>query len=121
MADYAVEIDVDNLNTSHGLIVDLVGSGRRVLDVGCWTGDTGRVLLARGCTVSGVELDAEAAEIARADLEQVVVADLDASALTELFPTGSFDVVVLGDVLEHLADPVRVLTDAASLLAPGGG
>jgi SAM-dependent methyltransferase len=33
---------------------------------------------------------------------------------------GPFDVVLAGDVLEHLVDPRRVLADARSLLAPGG-
>lgn len=120
MADYAVEIDVDNLNTSHAQIVDLVGADRTVLDIGCWTGDTARKLIARGCTVSGVEMDPAAAAVARTDLKEVVVMNLDKTSLLDHFEPGSFDAVVLGDVLEHLMDPVGVLQTAASLLVPGG-
>ncbi len=117
---YEVEIDLGNRNTSHSLVADLVGRGKRVLDVGCWTGDLGRVLIKRGCQVSGLEIDEEAAEKARADLETVVVADLEEAPTSEHFPAGSFDVVVFADVLEHLRDPVGVLRDAASLLTPDG-
>lgn len=120
MADYAVEIDLLKVNTSHVQVLELVGSDRRVLDVGCWTGDLGRAMIDRGCRVSGVEIDEAAAEAARQDFEQVVVADLDTSSLSAHFEPGSFDVVVFADVLEHLRDPVRVLADAAHVLAEGG-
>ena len=120
MADYAVEIDINNVNTSHTQLIDLVGGGRTVLDVGCWTGDLGRALIAQGCRVSGVELDAGAAAVAARDLERVVVSDLDREPLSRHFEPGTFDAIVLGDVLEHLMDPVGVLRDATSLLAPGG-
>ncbi len=120
LSHYEVDIDLGNPNTSHSLVADLVGRGKRVLDVGCWTGDLGRALVARGCQVSGIEIDADAAEKARADLETVVVADLDTEPSSRLFPAGSFDVIVFADVLEHLRDPVAVLADAANLLAPDG-
>jgi len=38
----------------------------------------------------------------------------------EVFGDERFDVVTMGDVLEHLADPLRVLKMAHDLLAPGG-
>ncbi len=117
---YEVVIDLDNPNTSHSQVVHLVGPAKRVLDVGCWTGDLGRALTGQGCTVSGVEIDPEAADKARDHLHDVVVADLDTAPITSLFPAGSFDVLVFADVLEHLRDPVRVLQDALDVLAPGG-
>jgi 2-polyprenyl-3-methyl-5-hydroxy-6-metoxy-1,4-benzoquinol methylase len=117
---YAVEIDLKNANTSHTQVVDLVGSDKSVLDVGCWTGELGRVLMTRGCRVSGVEIDPEAATIASEHLDQVVVADLDATPLSAHFEPECFDVIVFADVLEHLVDPVGVLADASRLLAPGG-
>lgn len=121
MSQYGVEIDLTNMNTSHTQVIDLVGQHRRVLDVGCWTGELGRVLLGRGCTVSGIEVDPAAAAIASSHgLEPLVVADLDRSRPSDHFEPGSFDVVVLADVLEHLMDPVGVLADVATLLAPGG-
>lgn len=120
MSQYAVDIDLGNPNTSHTQIVDLVGRDKRVLDLGCWTGDLGRVLIGRGCRVSGLEIDPTAADKARGVLDEVVVADLNTSPASEHFPEGAFDVVILGDVLEHLWDPVSALADARRLLTPGG-
>ena len=120
MTDYAVAIDLGNPNTSHTQVVDLVGEDKRVLDVGCWSGDLGRVLMSRRCTVSGLEIDPEAAALAAQVLHRVVVADLDTAPLSSHFEAGSFDVVVFADVLEHLKDPAAVLRDAQQLLAPGG-
>lgn len=120
MSPHAVALDLSNPNTSHAQVVDLVGEGRRVLDVGCGTGDLGAVLTSRGCRVSGVEADEAAAAAAADVLERVVVADPAAGPLSAHFEAGSFDVLVLVDVLDHLEDPVGVLRDARSLLAGGG-
>ncbi|MEU0312520.1 class I SAM-dependent methyltransferase [Nocardioides sp. NPDC006273] len=126
MSHYAVEIDLDHRNTSHVQVLDLAesapsaGSGKKVLDVGCWTGEVGRILTERGCTVTGIELDREAASLAEKVLEKVIVADLDATPLTELVEPGSFDVVIFADVLEHLTDPRAALEQARDLLAPDG-
>lgn len=120
MARYDASIDLRNPNLSHTQVVDLVGTDRAVLDVGCASGDLARALAGRGCRVSGVESDPEAADVARPDLDQLVVADLNTSALTEHFKPASFDVIVFADVLEHLLDPARVLADALGLLRPKG-
>ncbi len=120
MPDYDVVINPAETNTSHGQVLDLVGPGKRVLDIGCWRGDLGRALMEQGCTVSGVELDPDAAAVAAKSFEKVVVADLDRAPFADEFAPASFDAIVLADVLEHLHDPVGVLRAALSLLAPGG-
>lgn len=120
LSRYEADIDLSDPNISHSQVADLVGQGQRVLDLGCWTGDLGAVLKARGCTVTGIEVDEAAAEKAGHRLDEVVVADLDTALPSTLVAAGSFDVVLLADVLEHLADPRAVLADAARVLAPGG-
>jgi methionine biosynthesis protein MetW len=120
MSRYRVDIEPSNPNDSHFQVVQLVGSGHDVLDVGCADGDVGRLLQETGNRVSGLDRDAEAAEKARADLERVVVADLDTSSLLDHFEAASFDVVVLADVLEHLREPERALREATVLLREGG-
>lgn len=95
--------------------------GARVLDVGCATGYLAAELARRGCRVTGVEADPVVAERARAHCEAVVVGDIEAdvtrSALAALAP---FDVVLCGDVLEHLRDPWSALRALAGLAVPGG-
>jgi 2-polyprenyl-3-methyl-5-hydroxy-6-metoxy-1,4-benzoquinol methylase len=117
---YDTVVDLSAHNNSHTLMVELIGAGKRVLDVGCAGGHLARVLVERGCTVSGVEYDAAAAEEARPVLEQLVIGDLEQLDLAAELGTGGFDVVVFGDVLEHLRDPLPVLRGALPLLAPGG-
>nr|WP_281728249.1 class I SAM-dependent methyltransferase [Cellulomonas denverensis] len=114
-------MDTSVPNNSHTIIVGLVPEGATVLDVGCASGYLGRGLQQlRGCRVSGVEIDPEDAEKARADLDRVEVANLNDTLLDDLFDPGSFDVVVFGDVLEHVLDPARAVRSATRLLRPGG-
>jgi 2-polyprenyl-3-methyl-5-hydroxy-6-metoxy-1,4-benzoquinol methylase len=121
---YDADIDLSNRNNSHTLMVELVGGSKRVLDVGCATGFLARALGERGCTVSGLEFDAEAAEEARPHLEKLVVGDVETLDLAEAFADSlahaRFDVVVFGDVLEHLRDPLAALRNARRVLADRG-
>src|SRR4051794_1466234 len=121
LSKYDIELDLEaNPETSHAFIVDMVGSNKRVLDVGCDTGYLGESLMALGCRVWGVEVNPETARVAAEKLERVVVGDLESLDLPAEFGEGAFDVVVFGDVLEHLRDPLPVLRQARRLLAPGG-
>ena len=117
---YDTDVDLSNRNNSHTLMVELIGGTKRVLDVGCATGYLAEALVERGCTVSGVECDAEAAEEARPHLERLVVGDIETMDLAEAFGDDRFDVIVFGDVLEHLRDPLPVLRKARALLADRG-
>jgi 2-polyprenyl-3-methyl-5-hydroxy-6-metoxy-1,4-benzoquinol methylase len=117
---YDTHVDLSLENNSHTLIVDLVGSHKRVLDVGCANGYLAKVLVDRGCEVSGVEFDQAAAEEARPLLKDLVVGDLEQLDLVAELGPDRFDVIVFGDVLEHLRDPLPVLRQARPLLAPGG-
>jgi SAM-dependent methyltransferase len=86
-----------------------------VLDVGCADGTTGALIKSRypGCRVVGVERDLDAARQAEQKLDRVVTGDLNQLPLP--FSPGEFDYVLLGDVLEHLVDPWRVLRELGSL------
>ena len=102
----------------HERLLALAGSPRRVLDVGCSSGYLARRLVERGAAVVGIDTDEEAAEEARAVCEEVLVGDVESMELP--FEPGSFDVILCGDLVEHLRDPVAVLTRLRPLLARGG-
>jgi 2-polyprenyl-3-methyl-5-hydroxy-6-metoxy-1,4-benzoquinol methylase len=104
--------------SGHQMLLALVPDGSRVLDVGCSTGYLARPLVERGCTVVGIELDERTAEVAREVCEEVLVGDVEALELP--FEHGSFDVVLCGDVVEHLRDPRRFLERVRPLLRDGG-
>lgn len=116
---YDVDIDT-TAETSHTRILRLVGSGARVLDLGCATGSLARLLTDRGCEVVGVEVDPAAAALAEPHCSRVVVANLDSSDLSELDGLGTFDVIIAADVLEHLTHPERVLGLVHKVLKPTG-
>jgi 2-polyprenyl-3-methyl-5-hydroxy-6-metoxy-1,4-benzoquinol methylase len=102
----------------HAKLLALVGSGRRVLDVGCSSGYLARPLVESGCTVVGIEKDEAAAEAAREVCEEVLTGDVETMLLP--FPPGSFDVVLCGDVIEHLRAPEEFLARVQPLLRPDG-
>ncbi len=89
----------------------------RLLDIGCSSGLFLAAARTAGWQVRGLEYSPDSARMAR---EQhgldVVTGELSA----DTFAPGSFDVVTMWDVVEHLPDPARTLELAAPLLAPGG-
>jgi 2-polyprenyl-3-methyl-5-hydroxy-6-metoxy-1,4-benzoquinol methylase len=106
-------------HSSHSVMLGWLGAGqgRRLLDVGAADGLLSRHLTDAGWRVTGIESDPELAEAGRPSCERMVVTDLDRD-LPDLDMT--FDAIVYGDVLEHLADPLRALRGLNRWLAPGG-
>jgi 2-polyprenyl-3-methyl-5-hydroxy-6-metoxy-1,4-benzoquinol methylase len=107
-------------NTSIAKMLPLVGRDKRVVDFGCATGYLANLLTQEGCKVTGVEINSEAAKVAEAYCDKVIVADLDYTDITELLAHETYDVAVFGDVLEHLRDPWRVLRATQKILNPDG-
>lgn len=119
IARYSREVHFEDLNNVHTFAVLAVPPGSRVLDLGAADGSVARVLAARGCDVTAVERDPDGVRALTAAGLRAVQADLDRDADLGL-PSGSYDVVLLLDVLEHLVDPAAVLARATRWLAPGG-
>jgi len=103
---------------AHAKLLEAVGTGRRVLDVGCSSGYLARPLSERGNTIVGLELDPDSARAAEAYCERVLVGDVETMELP--LEPASFDVVLCGDVVEHLRDPAAALARLRPLLRPGG-
>jgi SAM-dependent methyltransferase len=118
--DYEKGIDFGDPNDSHAMELDLIGRNKRVVDFGCWTGLVAGELKRRGCYVTGIERDTQAARVAEGTCDRVIVADLDQADLAELLEGETYDVGLFGDVIEHLARPERVLRGMRDLLNPGG-
>jgi len=93
------------------------GRGRRLLDVGAADGLLSRQLTACGWRVTAIEGDPALAQVGARYCERMITLNLDREIpLGE----GPFDVIVYGDVLEHLVDPLRVLVELDRGLGPGG-
>jgi 2-polyprenyl-3-methyl-5-hydroxy-6-metoxy-1,4-benzoquinol methylase len=117
---YEFEIDVES-DSTHATVVKLVGTDRRVLELGPATGYMSRVLVERGCEVVGIELDPSMAEQAARYCERVIVGDIDTLDLEAELGDDRFDVIVAADVLEHLKDPLGALRRLQRFLVPGEG
>lgn len=119
MSYFRYQTKEDDPYSSHSVILSRVGpgDGRRLLDVGAAQGVMARRLTERGFEVTSIESDPELAALARAHCHHMIEADLDGE-LPEL--NGQFDVIVYGDILEHLKNPLAVLRGLNRHLRPDG-
>lgn len=125
---FAARLCGETLGEVHHAIVDLLatharpavaGAAPRLLDVGCWDGEqTVRYAAPIGAELSGVEFFAEPARVAAA--RGIAVARLDLEHDTFPHPDGSFDVVVVNQVLEHLKNIWLPLAEMYRVLRVGG-
>jgi 2-polyprenyl-3-methyl-5-hydroxy-6-metoxy-1,4-benzoquinol methylase len=119
MKRYNSSLDLSDLNQSHSRLIQWVGSGKRVLDIGCGRGQIGRILNTQfGCTVTGLEINSEFAREC-VEYDRVVIGSAEEPAVFESF-SKEFDVIICGDVLEHLQQPTIPLQASHRLLVPGG-
>jgi 2-polyprenyl-3-methyl-5-hydroxy-6-metoxy-1,4-benzoquinol methylase len=112
-------IDLESGST-HADVVELVGEGKRVLELGPATGYMSRVFTERGCTVVAIERDQRMADRAAEHVERIIVGDLEALDLETALGDERFDAIVAADVLEHLREPLTVLTRLTPFLADDG-
>jgi SAM-dependent methyltransferase len=95
--------------------------GRQALDLGCGTGRHTRALLEAGARVTALDLSPEMLARARVQLQGRTVAWVRHALPRPLpFLDAAFDLVVLGLVVEHIADLAAVLAESARVLTPGG-
>ena len=98
------------------LFVAAIGTGKRVLDLGCRSGALTLHFL-EGNEVVG--LDVDRAALARA--EALGIEPVEANVEEPLpLADGSFDAVVAGELLEHLQIPEALVAEARRVLRPGG-
>lgn len=119
MKRYAATIDLHDPYRSWTRLIQWTGANKRVLDVGCGRGQMGRILSEQfGCTVTGIEINPELAQECVGYQRVIVGSAEDERLLTSL--SDQFDVILCGDVLEHLRWPEIPLRAFHRLLAPDG-
>lgn len=97
-------------------IKDLKPTGS-FLEIGCAGGAFLHAARQAGYRVAGVEFSEVAANLAR---EQFQLDVRTGDVRDAHFPSNTFDVVFMGDVLEHLPEPVATCREVYRILAPGG-
>lgn len=104
---------------------DLLGDidGGNVLDVGCGTGQFTGVLagsLKSYSTITGVDVDEVALEIARQNYSGKAFRFVKTSSLNLPFRDGEFDMVVISQALHHVEDPRGTLDEMKRVLRKNG-
>ena len=97
------------------LLREGISSGSRLLDIGCGTGGTMRVIRDI-CKPSGIDMSFQALEYTTEKGLPAAVAD--ATALP--FPGNTFDFALALDVIEHIDDDIGVLREIKRVLKPEG-
>lgn len=88
-----------------------------LLDIGCGTGEFMQEMQNAGWKVRGVEKDPRAAAYAMEHLKlNVFIGSIDSIPAVD----GTYDVITMWHVLEHLYEPHKALIRARDLLKPGG-
>ena len=101
-------------------LIRLIPPGtKKILEVGCGGGMTGKALRERGFEkIVGIEINEEVTREGRAFYDQIIIGDVEKIRLP--FEKEHFDCILYGDVLEHLVNPWQVLKDHQAFLKKGG-
>jgi SAM-dependent methyltransferase len=93
-----------------------LGAGSPILDLGCGTGDLGRLRPRRETQVFGIDNDEGAIREASRH-ENAMVCDIESGKLP--FDDGFFEGAVAKDILEHVEKPWALVAELHRVLKPG--
>jgi 2-polyprenyl-3-methyl-5-hydroxy-6-metoxy-1,4-benzoquinol methylase len=101
--------------SSHDLLVKLVEPNKTVLDIGCSKGFLGKKLKEKGCIITGIDSNKEDLIEARKYYDKTLLLDINKENIS-----GKYDIIILGDVIEHLSEPERILKNIKKNLNENG-
>jgi 2-polyprenyl-3-methyl-5-hydroxy-6-metoxy-1,4-benzoquinol methylase len=104
---------------NQGVLDRIPADATLFLDVGCASGRLSEAIKERrvGSSVHGIERDPSAIELASKRLDRIFELDLN-DPLPEF--ESPYHCIICCDVLEHVADPWRLLRSLTAQLVPGG-
>lgn len=97
-------------------------NAKRILEIGCGSGALGTFYKSEknnSCEYWGVEYVEDAAKAASKNLNTVINGSIEDEEVYKKLPKDHFDVLVFGDVLEHLREPWDVLRRLTENMRPG--
>jgi ArsR family transcriptional regulator len=117
--------DDDDMRRLHHSLIELTVATPLgdLLDIGCGQGRILKLLGSRAQRAVGVDIDADARQLARAEL---LLAGIENCSLRKSdmynlpFADAEFDTVLLDDVLANAREPMAAINEARRILKPGG-
>lgn len=103
----------------HTQIVNFIQNKSKVLDIGCAEGYLSKEISSNGCEVVGIELDEKAALKSRKYCKEVIIGNIESISLDDKY-LNYFDYIILADVLEHLKNPLLILSRFKKYLKDDG-
>jgi methionine biosynthesis protein MetW len=100
------------------ILAQVPKSTKHVLSVGCGAGLTEAELVRNGITVCGIEMNSDAAAMARK--QGLDVFNGDVADASQWLSDREFDCVIYADVLEHIVDPVAIIRSHVGNLKTSG-
>lgn len=93
---------------------------KRVLDIGCGGGILAEALTREGASVTGLDAEDKAIQVAQAHAQAENLNIRYFSGLIESFKAKPFPIITCMEMLEHVPDPTLILSQAARLLSEEG-
>ena len=88
----------------------------RLLEVGCGSGQKLKKMQELGWEVEGIDFDRAAVNNARSKGLKVCIGTLESQS----YPNDYFDAVTMNHLIEHVYDPLKLVSDCYRILKPGG-
>lgn len=114
-----------NINTQ--LLRHVPKNAKNIIEFGCGEANFGKVYKQYNpdCNYMGIEIFEDAAKVAKKNIDNVLVANIDTLTLEEItayfnINIGSVDCIIYGDVIEHLLDPWKTVKLHTELLTEEG-
>lgn len=98
-----------------------IAAGGSFLEVGCATGNFLNALKKAGFQVKGIELSEFAVQYAKTNYNiDIINKPFDGQLFGNEITENEFDIVLMGDVLEHFTDPTEAMRLTHKILKQGG-
>ena len=102
-----------------------LAAGWQVLEIGCGEGGVLKAFVNKGCTGVGVEFDKSRIDNANNWLQDDIAARRIRFVTKDIYETtpqelGSFDLIILKDVIEHIHDQQKLIGRLQDFLKPDG-
>ncbi len=114
------KVKFNELDKNYGWtkLFELFPASVKVLDVGCSSGNFGKTLIKeKQCTVVGIDINEDDLKTAAKNLTKAVRKNIEQDDLSDL---GTFDYILMADIIEHVIDPISVLKKIKKLLSENG-